>query len=274
MKQKLTVLIPCKNERMNIRPCVESAKLVADEVLVADSGSTDGTLDIVRSLGGCRVIEREYVNSGNFKNWAIPQAAYSWVLIVDSDERVSGALAAEIQKLLATDPPRDGYQIYRKNYFLGHHIRHAGWGSDKVLRLFRRDLGRYQGESDHAEVSVGSNNVGRLRARLEHFTYWTYDQYFRKFQRYTVQGAQNRFAQGHRASYLRMLLSPPLRFLHCYLLRLGFLDGLAGLQISALTGMSSFVKEIRLWEMEHALPQPDPEAKPDAARGTPRREAA
>ncbi|HEX3725138.1 MAG TPA: hypothetical protein VHV08_02805, partial [Pirellulales bacterium] len=96
---------------------------------------------------------------------------------------------------------------------------------------------------------------------LEHYTYWTFEQYFRKFHRYTSQSAHNRHAAGKRASYLRMLLSPPLRFLHCYVIRLGFLDGVAGLQICALTGMSSFVKQLRLWELDHALPQPDPEAK-------------
>lgn len=271
MKQKLTVIIPCKNERKNIRPCIASVKLVADEVIVADSGSTDGTLDIVREIGGCRIIEREYVNSGNFKNWAIPQAAHSWVLIVDADERVTVPLAVEIASLLADMPHHDGYQIYRANYFLGHRVRHGGWGSDKVLRLFRRDSGRYVGESDHAEICVAPGSAGRLRARLEHFTYWTYDQYFQKLRRYTVQGAEARHAAGRRASYTRMLLSPPLRFLHCYFTRLGFLDGLVGLQISALTGMSSFVKEIRLWELDHARPQPDPEIR---ERGQTERKAA
>ena len=273
MKQKLTVIIPCKDERMNIRPCIESARTVADEVLVADSGSTDGTLEIVRSLGGCRIVEREYINSGNFKNWAIPQASHPWVLILDSDERVTPALAAEINRLLAGGPHCDGYHIYRANYFLGHRIRHSGWGRDKVLRLFRRDLGRYVGESDHAEVHLASGKVGHLRARLEHFTYWTYDQYFRKFGRYTVQGANNYRAAGRRASFAQMLLAPPLRFLHCYIVRLGFLDGMAGLQLSALTGMSSFVKQIRLWELEHAVPQPDPETQRAAAPASDRQAA-
>jgi glycosyltransferase involved in cell wall biosynthesis len=266
MTQRLTVIIPCKNERKNIRPCVESAQRVADEVLVADSGSTDGTLEIIRDVGGCRVVTREYINSGNFKNWAIPQAEHEWVMILDSDERVTVELAEEIKALLGRGPRHEGYQVFRRNYFLGHHIRHAGWGHDKVLRLFRRDLGRYVGESDHAEVSVGNGRVGRLKARLEHFTYWSYDQYFQKLHRYTVQGAQNYHLAGRRASYARMLLSPPLRFLHCYFIRLGFLDGIAGLQISALTGMSSFVKQIRLWEMDHARPQPDPEVERMAAR--------
>ena len=101
MPEKLTVLIPCKNERLNIRPCVESVRGIADEVLIADSGSSDGTLDIVRELGDCRIIEREYIDSGNFKNWAIPQAAHPWVLIIDADERVTPELAAEIKRILA-----------------------------------------------------------------------------------------------------------------------------------------------------------------------------
>ena len=86
---------------------------------MANSGSTDGTLDIVQQIGGCRIIEREYVNSGNFKNWAIPQAVHSWVLIVDADERVTVPLAVEIASLLADMPRHDGYHIYRANYFLG-----------------------------------------------------------------------------------------------------------------------------------------------------------
>src|SRR4029453_11673014 len=102
MPAKLSVIIPCKNERENIAACVVSARQVADEVLLADSGSTDGALEIARELG-CRVIEREYGTSGDFKNWAIPQASHDWVFILDADERVTPALAAEIRRAL--DPP-------------------------------------------------------------------------------------------------------------------------------------------------------------------------
>ena len=98
MMDRLTVIIPCKDEAKNIRACIESVRGVADEILVADSGSSDATLSIVESLGGCRVTEREYVNSANFKNWAIPQATHSWVLVVDADERVTPELAQEIRQ--------------------------------------------------------------------------------------------------------------------------------------------------------------------------------
>ena len=133
MMPKLTALIPCKDERLNIRPCIESVRSIADEILVGDSGSTDGTLQIVAQIGGCRVIRREYVSYGNYLNWAVPQASHPWVLVVDADERVTGSLAREIRRLLASDPPMDGYWIRRANHFLGHRIRFSGWQRDRVL---------------------------------------------------------------------------------------------------------------------------------------------
>src|SRR4029077_4810511 len=132
MSAKLTALIPCKNERRNIRPCIESVQDIADEILIADSGSTDGTLDVVRGLGGCRIIEREYVNSADFKNWAIPQARHEWVLVCDRDERVTPELAGEIQRLLSGEPACDGYSLRRDNFFLGHPIRHCGWNTSRL----------------------------------------------------------------------------------------------------------------------------------------------
>src|SRR3954468_16815928 len=128
MPAKLTVIIPCKNERANIGPCVASAQQVGDEILVADSGSTDGTLDIARSAG-CRIIEREYGTSGDFKNWAIPQTANEWVLILDADVRITPAHAAEIRATLAA-PKHEGYWIYRLNHFMGHPIRFGLWKND------------------------------------------------------------------------------------------------------------------------------------------------
>src|SRR3977135_2869466 len=137
MREKLTVIIPCKDERLNIRPCIDSVRQIADEIFVSDSGSTDGTLGIVRQMGGCRIVERQYIDSGNFKNWAIPQASHPWVLIVDADERAPVALAEEIATVLAS-PKSDGFRIFRRNFCFGHEIKHCGWNRDAVLRLFRR----------------------------------------------------------------------------------------------------------------------------------------
>jgi glycosyltransferase involved in cell wall biosynthesis len=261
MTTKLTALIPCKNERRNIRPCIESVRPIADEVLIADSGSTDGTLDIVRSMGGCRIIEREYVHSANFKNWAIPQAQHPWVLIVDADERVTPQLAAEIrQELAAPNPAIDGYWIGRKNHFLGYHIAHCGWNRDDVLRLFRRDVGRYRERWVHAEIELDKSRVKRLKQPFEHYTTWSSDEYWRKMNRYASWGALNLRDEGHRVSLLSMVFRAPLRFLQLYFLRLGFLDGVPGLHVCAYTAFYTFMKQARLWELERARQQPDPES--------------
>ena len=258
MRPKLTVLIPCKDEEKNIRACIESVLPVADEVLLADSGSTDKTMEIARELG-CRIIEREYRYSGDFKNWAIPQSNHPWVLIMDADERLTGSLVEEIKQVLE-NPGKDGYWIFRRNYFMGHLVRFSGWQNDSVLRLFKRGLGRYVGDTDHAEVQVSTGNDGRLKNRMLHYSWWSYEQCFAKMHRYTTFQAARWHEQGRRVSRLSMFFRGPLRFLQTYFLRLGFLDGLQGIQVCAFTAIYSFMKQARLWELQQALPQPDPEA--------------
>ncbi len=253
MRAKLTVLIPCKNERGNIRACIESVRSIADEILVADSGSTDGTLDIVRQMGGCRIIEREYVHSANFKNWAIPQCTHPWVLIVDADERVTDKLGGEIGQLLAAPPANvDGYWIGRKNHFLGYHIAHCGWNSDDVLRLFRRDVARYRERWVHAEIELRTDRVRRLKHPFDHFTAWSSEQHWKKLNRYATWGALNLRDEGNRITLFSMVFRAPLRFIQLYFVRLGFLDGIPGLHVCAYTAFYVFMKQARLWELEHA----------------------
>jgi len=261
MTPDLSVVIPCKNERSNIGPCIDSALQVASEVLVADSGSTDGTLEYVRRRGDCRVVERAYRTSGDFKNWAIPQARCAWVLILDADERVTAPLASEITRKLAAGPEADGYWIYRANHLLGRRVRYTDWGRDRVLRLFRRDAGRYEGPSDHGQVVISTGKVGVLTSLLDHYTLWSWGQYLQKFDRYTRVQAEQWHAEGRRASWRRMLFQPPLRFLRDFVLHRGFLDGAAGVQIAWMSAFYSFMKQARLWELQHGLQQRDVEAE-------------
>ncbi len=252
MDQSLTIIIPCKNEREHLAACIASAKQLAADVLVADSGSTDGSLEIARALG-CQIVEREYRTSGDFKNWAIPQAANPWVLILDADERITPELAVEISRTLER-PQYDGYRIRRRNHFLGHPIRFGPWRNDDCLRLFRCDAGRYVGPTDHAEVAIRSGQVGWLRERLIHYTCTSYDQYLPKLQRYAAMQAAVWHEQGRQASTLQLHLRGPLRFIQGYFWRLGFLDGLAGLQVCVVVAYLSYLKHARLWELTYAKP--------------------
>ena len=260
MAQKLTVLIPCKNERKNIRACIATIRGIADEILVADSGSADGTLDIVQSLEGCRVIEREYVNHGDFLNWAIPHATHEWVMIVDADERLPASLAEEVRQVMQNPPDEiDGYWVSFKCFFMGRPLTYSRWNTD-AIRLIRRDVCRNRTCRVHPEYMVSRHKTRKLRNKIEHYSYWTYDEYFQKYQSYTKLGALDMWDKGKRASFIGLFVRPVLRFLQLYFFKLGWVDGLPGLQICMLTAFyNTFVKQGRLWEMEHALPQPDHE---------------
>ena len=253
MFPKLTVLIPCKDEQENIRACIDSVRGVADEILIADSHSSDQTLEIVKSLRDCRLIQREFVNYSDFKNWAIPQASHEWVLIVDADERLTPELSEEIKSVLANqDSGIDAYWIYRRTFFLGQELKRSGVSRDKVCRLIRRDRCRYRDCRVHEEIEIEKSRTGRLTERMLHYTISSYDEYFTKQFRYTKWRAQDRWDAGKRTNGLKLFFTPVLRFLLLYFVRQGFRDGVLGLQFCMLQSFFiSFVKQCRLWENEN-----------------------
>ncbi|MCK6618806.1 MAG: glycosyltransferase family 2 protein, partial [Cyclobacteriaceae bacterium] len=135
---KLTALIPTGNEEHNIVEVLNSVSF-ADEILVVDSFSTDRTVELARPLA-TRIIQREYINSASQKNWAIPQAAHEWILIVDADERVTPELRDEIQSLLKQDNhPYVAYDIYLNEHFMGQRMHYSSLQGNKATRLFMRD---------------------------------------------------------------------------------------------------------------------------------------
>ncbi|MEN8153316.1 MAG: glycosyltransferase family 2 protein [Acidobacteriota bacterium] len=258
MPNKLSVIIPCKDEEKNISFCIDSVLSIADEIIIADNGSTDKTLKIAEEYK-CRIIEREYINSANFKNWAIPRAKYQWVLIVDSDERVTPELAGEIKSVLdQPEPEYDGYFIYRLNFIFGKPVRYSGWGTDKVLRLFKRDLSKYKEMRVHSEIVVSSGKVGKLKSKFEHYTYWSYKQIMEKYDRYTTWAAEDLRDKGVKPGFINLTFTPSWRFFRQYILQKGFLDGIPGLIVSGLSMYYVFLKYAKLWKMVHGEKQPVP----------------
>ena len=241
----LSAIVTTYNEAECLGECL--ARLAfAEEVLVVDSFSTDST-PAIAAQHGARVLQREYLSPAAQKNWAIPKVRHDWVLIVDADELVTPELAAEIRRVISSPEARDGYEIKRRNFFLGHEIRYSGWQNDWVLRLFRRDRGRYLERRIHEQLVV-DGSVGRLTGRLLHHSYRSLDDYWRKLRRYADWNAAEARRRGARVGPARLMLHPPLRFLKSYLLQGGILDGVPGLVVSILTAVYAAAKDSRIWE--------------------------
>lgn len=242
----LTVIVPTFNEEENIAECLSSASFAA-EILVVDSFSTDRTVEIARSCGA-RVVQHEYVNSATQKNWIIPQASHEWVLLIDADERATPELAAEIRTLLRSGARHDGYWIRRRNHFMGREMRHGGWETDAVIRLFRRDAARYQDREVHSEIDL-PGPLPTLHNELVHYSFRSWRQYWPKIEKYTDWGARQALKDGKRSGPVSILVRPGLRFFKMYVLRLGFLDGAEGIQLALLGAFSVYLKYSKLWEL-------------------------
>jgi glycosyltransferase involved in cell wall biosynthesis len=241
-RQKLTVIIPSYNEEQHIEKCLKSVSW-SDEILVVDSFSTDRTLEIAKKYTH-RILQHEYQNSAAQKNWAIPQAAHDWILLVDCDETVSKPLADEIRTLLRQDPPKDGYWIFRNNYLMGKRVKYSGWGRDSVLRLFRKNLGCYAKKRVHAEIKI--KNTDTLAGRLEHDSVSSITAWVNKINRYSSWKADDKHEQQVHAAVLHLLFRPPFRFVKDFIFRLGFLDGWRGFLIASMSSFAELILAAKL----------------------------
>jgi len=238
-------VIAAHDESANIEACVASVEW-AREVIVVENDSSDDTADRARAAGAS-VISPKFTTIGAARNTAISRVTTSWVLVLDADERCTPELAGEIGRALAAAAETTAFRIPRRNYFLGKEIRHGGWGSDKPVRLFRREL-RYNDNLVHEHVNVTQGAVGEVKNSLLHYTYTSLDQYFEKFDRYSRWWAEQNFARGRRTSAAAVFFKPPARFASMYLLKGGFRDGARGLVLACLAAASVMAKYARLWE--------------------------
>ena len=241
----VTAVIAAHNESANIEACIASLDWTR-EVIVVENDSTDDTIDRARSAGAT-VISPAFTTIGAARNNAIERVQTPWVLVLDADERCTPELATEIRERVKLPGDNVAFRIPRRNYFLGKEIRHGGWGSDRPIRLFRREI-RYNANLVHEHVNVTKGGIGEVRNALLHYTYVSLDQYFEKFDRYSRWWAQQNFANGRRTTAAAVLFKPPARFVSMYLLKGGFRDGGHGLVLAALAAASVMAKYARLWE--------------------------
>jgi len=243
---KLSVVIITLNAASQLKDCLESAAF-ADEVVVVDAGSTDGTPALATERGA-RVMHQEWLGFGRQKQFAVAQAAHDWVLCLDADERVSGDLRQAIAEVL--EAPRFGaYRMARCNRFLGRYLRHGEGYPDWSLRLFDRRRARWSDDTVHEQV-LFEGEMGTLAGDLLHESCETLDSYLAKQNRYTTLQAEELHKRGKRGRAGQLVLSPLLRFVKFYLFRLGFLDGTPGLAHTLIGCFNSFAKHAKLIALE------------------------
>ncbi len=243
----ITVLITCFNEENNMEALLKSVQWAA-EILIIDSFSTDRTLEIAQQYP-TKILQRTYQGPADQKNWAIPQATYPWILILDADERVTSELAKEIRQILQIKESQDGYWIKRKNYFMGQHIRHSGWGNDKVVRLIQRDKCQYDDKQVHEEIDTSTIKIGQLNAYLIHNTFKDVDHYLAKIQRYARWSAQDYAHKTTRVTWFHLYGKPAFRFFKHFILQKGFLDGKVGFIISSIMAWGVFLRYVHLKQL-------------------------
>ncbi len=276
----LSVVIITYNEEANIGRTLASVQpLVSDgkgEIIVVDSGSTDRTVEIAKSLGA-KVFVEEWKGYAAQKNSAIEKATGDWILLVDADEEVSPEMATSITKYLpiadkhreyakvrvpdsVADPifdqayeagsedPADAFAFARRNLFLGRWIKHGGFWPDRKVRLFRLGYGRVEDRTVHETVKVQGSS--RLNGALIHHSYPTLSDYIDHMNRYSSLGAEMAVAKGYRGfSFFNIVLRPAATFIYNYFFRLGFLDGREGLLLHLYHAVYVSWKYAKVWEL-------------------------
>jgi glycosyltransferase involved in cell wall biosynthesis len=240
----LSVTVITQNEAHNIEDCLRSV-LFAEQIVVLDSGSTDGTVELARAMGAEISISSDWQGFGIQKNRALALASADWVLSLDADERVTPELQAEIRATMAA-PAFDVYSFPRLSSYCGQYMRYSGWYPDRVTRLFRRHAARFSDDLVHEKV-VTTRQVGQLRCSLLHQSFKSFESVLDKVNRYSSAGAQSLLHKNKAASVGSALGHGLWAFIRTYFLRLGFLDGWMGLVLAVSNAEGTYYRYLKLW---------------------------
>jgi glycosyltransferase involved in cell wall biosynthesis len=241
-----SVIVITKDEEANIASCLASVAW-AREIVIVDAGSTDRTVEIAQAVTS-KVFVRPWDGFGPAKNFALNQATGEWILWLDADERVTETLRDElVQAMRSAATEVTGFTMPRRANFLGAWISHCGWYPGRVTRLFRRQAGRFSQHRVHERLEL-TGTIMPLTADLLHYTDPDLFHYYEKFNRYTTLAAEELYARGGSFRLRDLIVRPLWTFIRMYVLRLGFLDGIAGLILCSCSAGYVFTKYAKLWE--------------------------
>ncbi|CAI1106828.1 MULTISPECIES: glycosyltransferase family 2 protein [Serratia] len=247
-RNSLSVVMIAKNEAELLSECLQSVAW-ADEIIVLDSGSTDGSVALAESLGAKVFVHTDWQGFGKQRQKAQSYATQDYVLMIDADERVTPELRHSIEQVLANADDNVVYSLGRRNLFLGRFMRHSGWYPDRVNRLYANQRYRYNDDLVHESLNTGGAKVVPLQGDLLHLTCRDFFAFQRKQLHYAEQWAIQRHQAGKRCGYLSILTHTLGAFCKTWLLRAGFLDGKQGLLLAVVNAQYTFNKYAALWAL-------------------------
>lgn len=238
---KLSVIVITKNEAHNIIDCLDSASF-ADEWVVVDSGSTDGTPELCRSRA--TVLVTDWPGDGPQKNRAIALTTHEWILCLDADERVTPSLAKEIQHIIHNTDCA-GFEIPYRSTYCGKTIRFGDWRGEKHLRLFRKDSGQFSNLVVHCKADI-QGKIGLLKNHIVHHPFRSLEALLHKMNDYSTGSAQRKWEQGKKATLWTALSHSLWSFFRGYILKGGFLDGQAGFMLAVSNAEGTYYRYLKL----------------------------
>ena len=245
-KPTISAIVIAKNERENIAQCL-GALAFCDEIIVVDSGSSDGTVEIAQDLGAKVHVETDWQGFGVQKQRALDRATGDWVLSLDADERIPSRLREEIIAAVRDDH-NSGYLINRLSWFLGQPMRHGGWYPDQVLRLARREEARFLPAAVHERLLV-DGDVGHLKEPMVHYSYRSIDDVLAKLRRYALASAEARRRDGVKGGLSSATARSLFAFAKAYFLQAGLLDGRRGFVAAVFRSQETFWRYLAAgWE--------------------------
>jgi glycosyltransferase involved in cell wall biosynthesis len=254
-KIQISVVLTTFNEAENLTDCLQSVASLADEIIVVDGSSTDGTREIAKKFKAKVSKVKNLPMFHTNKQKAVDLATKKWILQLDADEQVSPELALEIKKAVNDPGDFSGYFLSRKNWFLTRFLKKGGQYPDYVIRLFKKDRGHFPQKSVHEQIAI-DGKVGYLKQPLLHYSDRNFNRYLTRFNRYTDLEATQLLGAGEKLGLLTgfsyLILKPIGWFLKTYFRHKGFVDGLPGFIFATMSSLRFPVTYIKLWEQNHA----------------------
>ena len=244
----LSVILITRNEEANLRDCLTSLGGLAQQVVIVDTASTDGTIAIAQEFGATIAQPADWPGFGPQKNRALDLATGDWVLSLDADERLTPELRAEIATCLANPGKTSCFAIPRLSWYCGRFIRHSGWNPDYVDRLFRRGTARFSDDLVHERL-IPNGSVAKLKNHMLHYSFMNYSQVLQKIDRYSSASAEQAFAKGKQSSPLAAIGHGAWSFFRTYFIRLGFLDGPQGFSLALANAQGSYYRYMKICEL-------------------------